>query len=201
MHLMTAAGSEPDWLKWCVTHWTAHYVINVMVCVYFDVPLRLLRLCYVQSLTGHKSPVTAVSASETTGDIATVCDSGDASLSSPKVLLMFGWKFGSPVRLTIVPLRPSGRRQRPAAVDRQRRPDRPRALPGDHLLGGLLQPAGGRVGQRDRRRPGERRGQVGVASTLYDLPELWPSALVSHILFFPPLFPADDGPGCGARGI
>lgn len=34
------------------------------------------RLCYVQSLTGHKSPVTAVSASETTGDIATVCDSG-----------------------------------------------------------------------------------------------------------------------------
>lgn len=35
----------------------------------------LNRLCYVQSLTGHKSPVTAVSASETTGDIATVCDS------------------------------------------------------------------------------------------------------------------------------
>lgn len=35
------------------------------------------RLCYVQSLTGHKSPVTAVSASETTGDIATVCDSGE----------------------------------------------------------------------------------------------------------------------------
>lgn len=34
------------------------------------------RLCYVQSLAGHKSPVTAVSASETTGDIATVCDSG-----------------------------------------------------------------------------------------------------------------------------
>ncbi|KAG2467234.1 LYST regulator, partial [Polypterus senegalus] len=33
------------------------------------------RLCYVQSLTGHKSPVSAVSASETTGDIATVCDS------------------------------------------------------------------------------------------------------------------------------
>ncbi|KAF5898785.1 lysosomal-trafficking regulator isoform X1, partial [Clarias magur] len=32
-------------------------------------------LCYVQSLTGHKSPVNAVSASETTGDIATVCDS------------------------------------------------------------------------------------------------------------------------------
>ncbi|TTI76904.1 Lysosomal-trafficking regulator [Bagarius yarrelli] len=28
-----------------------------------------------ESLTGHKSPVTAVSASETTGDIATVCDS------------------------------------------------------------------------------------------------------------------------------
>ncbi|XP_027006009.2 lysosomal-trafficking regulator isoform X2 [Tachysurus fulvidraco] len=35
----------------------------------------LNRLCYVQSLTGHKSPVNAVSASETTGDIATVCDS------------------------------------------------------------------------------------------------------------------------------
>ncbi|XP_045154147.1 lysosomal-trafficking regulator [Echinops telfairi] len=32
-------------------------------------------LCYVQSLAGHKSPVTAVTASETTGDIATVCDS------------------------------------------------------------------------------------------------------------------------------
>lgn len=38
--------------------------------------LYFLRLCYVQSLAGHKSPVTAVSASETTGDIATVCDSG-----------------------------------------------------------------------------------------------------------------------------
>ncbi|KAI4900261.1 hypothetical protein NFI96_016679 [Prochilodus magdalenae] len=35
----------------------------------------LNRLCYVQSLTGHKSPVNAVSASETTGDIATVCNS------------------------------------------------------------------------------------------------------------------------------
>ncbi|XP_019382698.1 PREDICTED: lysosomal-trafficking regulator isoform X1 [Gavialis gangeticus] len=40
-------------------------------CVIWD----LNRLCYVQSLAGHKSPVTAVSASETTGDIATVCDS------------------------------------------------------------------------------------------------------------------------------
>lgn len=39
--------------------------------------LSFFRLCYVQSLTGHKSPVTAVSASETTGDIATVCDSGE----------------------------------------------------------------------------------------------------------------------------
>lgn len=37
------------------------------------------RLCYVQSLTGHKSPVTAVAASETTGDIATVCDSGEGA--------------------------------------------------------------------------------------------------------------------------
>ncbi|XP_064408757.1 lysosomal-trafficking regulator [Latimeria chalumnae] len=40
-------------------------------CIIWD----LNRLCYVQSLTGHKNPVTAVSASETTGDIATVCDS------------------------------------------------------------------------------------------------------------------------------
>ncbi|KAM3931239.1 lysosomal-trafficking regulator [Leptodactylus fuscus] len=40
-------------------------------CIIWD----LNRLCYVQSLTGHKSPVTAVSASETMGDIATVCDS------------------------------------------------------------------------------------------------------------------------------
>ncbi|XP_069810685.1 lysosomal-trafficking regulator [Dendropsophus ebraccatus] len=40
-------------------------------CIIWD----LNRLCYVQSLTGHKSPVTAVSASETTGDIATVCHS------------------------------------------------------------------------------------------------------------------------------
>lgn len=41
-------------------------------CIIWD----LNRLCYVQSLAGHKSPVTAVSASETSGDIATVCDSG-----------------------------------------------------------------------------------------------------------------------------
>ncbi|KAJ6664668.1 hypothetical protein lerEdw1_006241 [Lerista edwardsae] len=41
-------------------------------CIIWD----LNRLCYVQSLAGHKSPVTAVSASETTGDIATICDSG-----------------------------------------------------------------------------------------------------------------------------
>ncbi|XP_026133560.1 lysosomal-trafficking regulator-like isoform X3 [Carassius auratus] len=40
-------------------------------CILWD----LNRLCYVQSLTGHKSPVNAVCASETTGDIATVCDS------------------------------------------------------------------------------------------------------------------------------
>lgn len=40
-------------------------------CIVWD----LNRLCYVQSLAGHKSPVTAVSASETSGDIATVCDS------------------------------------------------------------------------------------------------------------------------------
>ncbi|XP_048843336.1 lysosomal-trafficking regulator-like isoform X2 [Brienomyrus brachyistius] len=40
-------------------------------CILWD----LNRLCYVQSLTGHKSPVVAVSASETTGDIATACNS------------------------------------------------------------------------------------------------------------------------------
>ncbi|XP_005291247.2 lysosomal-trafficking regulator isoform X3 [Chrysemys picta bellii] len=40
-------------------------------CIIWD----LNRLCYVQSLAGHKSPVTAVSGSEMTGDIATVCDS------------------------------------------------------------------------------------------------------------------------------
>ncbi|XP_007551564.1 lysosomal-trafficking regulator isoform X1 [Poecilia formosa] len=46
-------------------------VSNDGTCILWD----LNRLCYVQSLTGHKSPVTAVSASETTGDIATVCNS------------------------------------------------------------------------------------------------------------------------------
>nr|XP_012593737.1 lysosomal-trafficking regulator isoform X3 [Microcebus murinus] len=45
-------------------------------CIIWD----LNRLCYVQSLAGHKSPVTAVSASETSGDIATVCDSGDLAV-------------------------------------------------------------------------------------------------------------------------
>ncbi|KAL4641356.1 lysosomal-trafficking regulator-like [Arapaima gigas] len=38
-------------------------------------PIHPHRLCHVQNLTGHKSPVSAVCASETTGDIATVCDS------------------------------------------------------------------------------------------------------------------------------
>ncbi|XP_067840227.1 lysosomal-trafficking regulator isoform X1 [Heptranchias perlo] len=46
-------------------------VSNDGTCIIWD----LNRLCYVQSLTGHKSPVTAVSTSETTGDSATVCDS------------------------------------------------------------------------------------------------------------------------------
>ncbi|TNM99905.1 hypothetical protein fugu_012938 [Takifugu bimaculatus] len=46
-------------------------VSNDGTCILWD----LNRLCYVQSLAGHKSPVTAVSASETSGDIATVCDS------------------------------------------------------------------------------------------------------------------------------
>lgn len=58
--------------------------------------LCLLRLCYVQSLTGHKSPVTAVSASETTGDIATVCDSGDASLCLPLLGKCFFFLFLGP---------------------------------------------------------------------------------------------------------
>lgn len=54
--------------------------------------LCLFRLCYVQSLTGHKSPVTAVSASETTGDIATVCDSGEDRFAlSPLRHLCFGF--------------------------------------------------------------------------------------------------------------
>lgn len=59
---------------------------------------------------------------------------------------------------------PSGWRQRPAPVDGQRRSDRTRALQRDHLLSGLLQPAGGRVCQRDRRRAGERRRQVNTNS-------------------------------------
>ncbi|CAG09550.1 unnamed protein product, partial [Tetraodon nigroviridis] len=53
-------------------------------CILWD----LNRLCYVQSLTGHKSPVTAVSASETTGDIATVCDSGDSTYGYASVLTL-----------------------------------------------------------------------------------------------------------------
>lgn len=81
-----------DWLTLVSSHCWNCFVhnrwISVMVIVFFDILLRLLRLCYVQSLTGHKSPVTAVSASETTGDIATVCDSGDASLFL-KVILLF----------------------------------------------------------------------------------------------------------------
>lgn len=48
------------------------------------------RLCYVQSLAGHKSPVTAVSASETTGDIATVCDSGEQA-PKPKHRAIISW--------------------------------------------------------------------------------------------------------------
>lgn len=55
------------------------------VTLYF---VSLIRLCYVQSLTGHKSPVTAVSASETTGDIATVCDSGEEPLGNLHMLII-----------------------------------------------------------------------------------------------------------------
>ncbi|KAJ8248339.1 hypothetical protein GJAV_G00240950 [Gymnothorax javanicus] len=40
-------------------------------CILWD----LNRLCYIQSLVGHESPVSTLSASETTGDIATVCNS------------------------------------------------------------------------------------------------------------------------------
>lgn len=101
------------------------------------------------------------------------------------------------MRLTFDPLRRSGRRQRPAALDRQRRPDWPRPLPGDHLLRGLLQPAGGRVGQRDRRRPGERRGQVGVASKLVTPQHFDWAGWLSQICFSC----TPSGPGCGARGI
>uniref|UniRef100_A0A3B3DVL9 Lysosomal trafficking regulator n=1 Tax=Oryzias melastigma TaxID=30732 RepID=A0A3B3DVL9_ORYME len=64
-------------------------VTNLVVCKPYSILISVscdgtciiwdLNLCYVQSLTGHKSPVTAVAASETTGDIATVCDSGGGS--------------------------------------------------------------------------------------------------------------------------
>lgn len=54
----------------------------------------------------------------------------------------------------------SGWRQRPAFVDCERRSDWSRPLQRDHLLGGLLQPARGRVCQRYRRRAWEWRGQV-----------------------------------------
>lgn len=54
----------------------------------------------------------------------------------------------------------SGRRQRPAYVDGERRSDRPCPLPGDHLLCGFLQPAGGGVCQCHCGGPGERGGQV-----------------------------------------
>ncbi len=60
-------------VKWCFLQRAAFVWSLSCSCVVF-------RLCYVQSLTGHKSPVTAVSASETTGDIATVCDSGEDPL-------------------------------------------------------------------------------------------------------------------------
>lgn len=50
---------------------------NYTSCSYAHSWFWSFRLCYVQTLAGHKSPVTAVSASETTGDIATVCDSGE----------------------------------------------------------------------------------------------------------------------------
>ncbi|XP_043931740.1 lysosomal-trafficking regulator [Protopterus annectens] len=55
----------------CKPYSTLISASNDGTCIIWD----LNRLCYVQSLTGHKSPVIAVSASETTGDIATVCDS------------------------------------------------------------------------------------------------------------------------------
>lgn len=52
-----------------------------------------VRLCYVQSLTGHKSPVNAVSASETTGDIATVCDSGELCFHVEMVVLSLSFQL------------------------------------------------------------------------------------------------------------
>lgn len=45
-------------------------------------------------------------------------------------------------------------------MDGERRPDWPRPLQGDHLLRGVLQPAGGRLRQRHRWRSGERHRQV-----------------------------------------
>lgn len=61
--------------------------VMVFVCCLSELLPCFSRLCYVQSLTGHKSPVTAVSASETTGDIATVCDSGEDRPPSAQSLL------------------------------------------------------------------------------------------------------------------
>lgn len=126
------------------------------------------RLCYVQSLTGHKSPVTAVSASETTGDIATVCDSGEkrwpCNLTVCCTCLVYQgcilYLHYSCFSVT------SGRRKRPSSVDGERRPGRSCPLQGDHLLRGLFQPAGGRVCQRHSRRTRERCCQV----TFFSLP-------------------------------
>lgn len=55
----------------------------------------------------------------------------------------------------------SWRRQRPQTLDGQRGPRGTCALQRARLLRGLLQPAGGRVYQRGRRGPGERRREVG----------------------------------------
>uniref|UniRef100_A0A3P8YRS1 Lysosomal trafficking regulator n=1 Tax=Esox lucius TaxID=8010 RepID=A0A3P8YRS1_ESOLU len=64
-------SSEVTSLQVCKPYSILISVSKDGTCILWD----LNRLCYVQSLAGHKNPVTAVSASETTGDIATVCDS------------------------------------------------------------------------------------------------------------------------------
>lgn len=63
--------------------------LHYAVFVWFLSTSVFSRLCYVQSLTGHKSPVMAVSASETTGDIATVCDSGMRGRASSFITRVF----------------------------------------------------------------------------------------------------------------
>ena len=71
-----------------------------------------------------------------------------------------GWWAGDAPLVTTVVWCFSWRRQRSQAVDSERGPGGTRALQGDHLLRGLLQPARGRLRQRDCRGPGKRGREV-----------------------------------------